>query len=67
MQQRMVEDSGSTRRQRWEITGHVAARATGTLALPECEVQSGERRVKKHQCKEGPVLEPCLPGWGACI
>lgn len=33
----------------------MAARATGTLVLPECEVQSGERRLKKHQCKEGAV------------
>lgn len=36
--------------------GYMVARATGTLVLPECEVQNGEKGLKKHQCKEGPVL-----------
>ena len=35
---------------------YMLARATGTLVLPECDVQNGERGLKKHQRKEGSVL-----------
>lgn len=47
--------------------GYMVARATGTLVLPECEVQKRERTEEASVQGRTSPIGPCLPGWGVCI